>query len=354
MTILTSEAFSVSIVGDSALASAAAALGVGQSVQFTKNTLQSQWDIQWQNESIFYDATRQELQYMGKPASSQSLNHSHYIYSENTDSWATTGQSLFPGSGHIWYPAFDTDNGDYFYRRNQTDLVRWFDRSDGSNGIWKATPSQTNPALSAGNDNLAAMGWHPNLFGSGNPGLFLWSPFRFFGFNLTSQSWSVLQPSNFSQGTSLWNRSTGQALYLPGTDQLICFAADRGNGDPALTVDAGAGNSSDIIGDSLAREINDPPINIKGGGGSEVHGHVINHPNDEDRLLIFDEHSTGRVWDSTDQGSSWSLKTYSHPFTGMPSASSGEYTVGTGPYGVVIAMSSTSSGGETILWKPND
>ena len=70
----------------------------------------------------------------------------------------------------------------------------------------------------------AAMGWHPNLFGPGNPGIFIWAVLRFFAFNLASGTFSVLNPSNFSNDDPYANRSTGQALYLPATDQLICFA----------------------------------------------------------------------------------------------------------------------------------
>lgn len=338
---------------DGSFAELAASIGPGQSAHFTKNTLQRQNDIQWQVQTIWYDSARRELQYMGKPASSQSLNYSHYIYSLENDSWSTTGTSLFPGTGHVWNVTFDPANGDYWFRRYNDNVIMWFDRSDGPNGTWKRTPSQTDPALNNGNTNFAAMGWHPNLFGPGKPGIFIWAVFRFFAYNPATQKFSVLNPSNFSSSSIYYNRSTGQALYLPETDQLICFAQNEGNGHPAILVNAGAGNSSDVISENLVTPTTAPPIQVYGGGGTTNHGHVVHHPNNPNRLLLLDEHGSSRVWESVDFGRSWQLRSYSHPFQQMNNWSPGEYTVGTvSDYGVVVGLTSNSDGGEAVMWKP--
>lgn len=330
----------------------AQSLVAGQSTQFTKNTIQRENDIQWQVQTIWYDEGRRELQYMGKPASNQSQNYSHYIYDEASDTWSTTGQSLFPGLGHVWNVTFDPDNGDYWFRRYNDNVLMWFDRSEGSGGTWKKTVAQTDPALNEGNTNFAAMGWHPNLFGPGNPGILIWAVRKFFGYNLVTRSFAVLSPT-FDSGGPYRNRSTGQALYLPATDQLICFAQDDGNGHPAILVDAGAGNSSDVIGDGFVRTTSQPPIQVYGAGGDVNHGHVVHHPDDANRLLLLDEEGSSRVWESADYGTSWQLQAYRHPFQEMVNWSAGEYTVGTiAPYGLVIGMTSNSDGGETVLWKP--
>lgn len=336
------------------LSEAASSLQAGGSVSFTENTLQHSYDIQWQVQTIWYDNNRRELQYMGKPASSQSENYSHYIYDESSDTWSTTGQSLFPGLGHVWNVTFDPVNGDYWFRKYNSNVLYWFDRSDGTRGTWKQTASQSSPALNSGNANFAAMGWHPNLFGPGNPGLFIWAVFRFFAYNLSTRTFSVMSPSDFSGSGPYWNRPNGQALYVPETDQLICFAKDSGNGHPAILVDAGAGASSDVLTDGFVRTASQPPIQVFGGGGTSNHGHVVNHPNNANRLLLLDEHGTSRVWESSDKGQSWQLQSYTHPFQEMHNRSSGEYTVGIiSEYGVVIGMTSNENGGETILWKPN-
>lgn len=341
-------------LADSQLADACRALAAGESVNFTKNTLQRENDIQWQVLTIWYDAARHELQYMGKPASGQSTDYSHYVYDELSDSWWTSGQSLFPGIGHIWDVTFDPVNGDYWFRKYNKNALWQFDRSEGSNGTWKRTVEQTSPALNNGNANFGAMGWHPNLFGAGMPGIFIWAPFRFFAYNLATKEFSVLNPTNFSTSDPFWNRSTGQAIYLPATDQLICFAQNAGNGDPAIIVEPGAGNSSDIIKEGLVKITSEPPISVWGGGGTTNHGHVVPHPNDPNRLLLLDEHGTSRVWESTDHGSTWNLMGYQHPFQAMVNWSEGEYTVGViEPHGVVIGMTSTGDGGETVLWKPS-
>ena len=139
------------VTSSTSLSEAAASIGPGQSIQFVKNTLQAPEDIQWQVQTIWYDSVRGELQYMGKPASSQSLNYSHYVFKESTNAWSTSGQSLFPGTGHVWDVTFDPVNGDYWFRRYNDNVLRWFDRSDGANGTWKQTVSQSSPALNSGN-----------------------------------------------------------------------------------------------------------------------------------------------------------------------------------------------------------
>jgi hypothetical protein len=335
----------------SSLASVADALGAGQSSAFTANTLQHPQDIQWQTQTIFYDESRRELQYMGKPATSQSSNYSHYIYSADNNTWRTSGKSLFPGTGHIWNMTFDLENGDYWFRKYNENRLRYFDRSSNA---WKTTGDQNSPGLNDGNTNLAAMGWHPNLFGAGQSGIFLWSPYRFFAYNINTQKFTVLSPNNFSSSSPFWNRGPGQALYLPGSDQLICFA-QRANGHQAILVNAGAGNASDALGEGKIQLTGEPPIQVYGGGGTSNHGHVVNHPNNPNRLLLLDEHGSSRVWESNNAGQSWSQKGYRHPFQEMRNASAGEYTVGTiAPHGVIVGMTSDYDGGELILWKPGD
>lgn len=336
---------------DTLLAQVCEALVPGQSSAFTKNTLQKKNDIQWQVRTIWYDAERRELQYMGKPASSQSTDYSHYIYDEASDSWRTTGQSLFPGIGHIWDVTFDSTQGDYWFRKFNENVLRWYDRSQGT---WKVTVEQTSPALNSGNTNFAAMGWHPNLFGPGIPGIFIWAVFRFFAYNLSTGGFSVLTPSNFPDASPFWNRSTGQAVYMPETDQLICFAQDAGNGDPAILVQAGAGTSSNVIEDGMVSLTSAPPIPVWGGGGTTNHGHVVPHPVNANRLLLLEEHGSSRVWESVDHGQTWQLMNYLHPFQDMVNWSEGEYTVGVIElYGVVVGMTSSEEGGESVVWKPN-
>jgi hypothetical protein len=110
-----------------------------------------------------------------------------------------------------------------------------------------------------------------------------------------------------------------------------------------------------MIGEGLASSTSAPPIPVSGEGGTSNHGHVVNHPNNANRLLLLDEHGSSRVWDSTDFGASWSLKGYTHPFQAMVNQSAGEYTVGTVPrYGIVVGMTSAAGGGEMVLWKPDD
>jgi hypothetical protein len=346
----------VPICGDSSLAEVALSLAPGRHAAFTENRTQHPLDIQWNTLTIYYDSARRELQYVGKPASSQSQLYSHYLYSESSRSWQRVTQ-IYSDFGHVWSSAFDASSGDYYFRRHADNHLHRFVRANGvSAGSWTQTSSQASPALSEGNITWGALGWHPNLFGDGVPGLLVWGAFRFFAYNPATDRWSVLNQQSFESGTPYRARSGGQAVYLPGPDQLICFAQDRyENGENAVLISAGAGNSSDVIGEGYAGLTSKPPIVVAGLGGNEIHGHVVNHPDDPNRLLLLEERGTARVWGSDDHGASWQLKNYSHPFNSMHNSSAGEWTCGVIPdYGVVIGMTSNSSGGETLLWKPGD
>jgi len=344
------------------LAEAASSIGPGQSVQFTKNILQNVRDIQWNCQTIFYDRLRSEIQYMGKPASSQpgGTEHSHYLYSEVTDSWTAIARPLATGFGHIWSITFDESSGTLYYGQNAFNRLWIFDRSAGAvRASWSQgsdTVTDTGQDLTSGGLGAQLIGWHPNLFGPGEGGVYAQGAFRAFAYNPRIDRWSLLMDDYFTSGTGFRDRNNGQMLYLPAIDSLIVFSGENGNsgGDPALLIAAGAGNATNIITEGYGTVTSEPPIEIRGAGGYANQGHIVAHPDDPNRLLCLDEHGTSRVWDSTDYGATWDLKAYTHPFQAMNNLSAGEYTVGTiAPHGVVIGMTSDESGGETVLWKPN-
>jgi hypothetical protein len=224
MTILTSTQFDVSVIssGTGNLSDAASALSAGQSVNFTANDKQNQWDIQWVLETIFYDLARAELQYVGKPASGQSLEYSHYLYSESTDTWTAVARPESTGIGHVWSCTFNPATGDYYYGINVFNTMRKFTRAQGvSSSSWSSTSSASSTGfnLSEGNIGAAPLGWHPNLFGAGQGGVYTQSAFRAFAYNPSTDSWSVIS-TGFGGGTAFRDRNNGQCLYLPGPDRL--------------------------------------------------------------------------------------------------------------------------------------
>ncbi len=339
--------------GDLSLAESAASLAPGQSVQFTPNTFQRPEDVQWQLQTIWYDEQRGELQYMGKPASSQSRDHSHYLYNEDNDIWTDVGV-VVTGSGHIWSATFDPEEGDYYFVRYLSDTLRRFRRRNGASlSSWEELAR--NSGLDAGNIGQPILGWHPSLFGPGRPGLYAHCTFYGDCYDPETNTWSRIATwSNntpYKPGTN--GKAGGQAVYLPGSDRLAVWGQLQGYSGEVIWVEAGAGLQSDALASGHLGFGGETPIAISAAGGSANHGHIVPHPDNPDQLLLLEEHGSSRVWDSLDDGDTWMLKNYTHPFEQMRNWSAGEYTVGVvARYGVVIGMTSDSDGGETVLWKP--
>ena len=334
----------------------AAGLSSGDFVDFTVHAGAENEDIQWMTESVYYDVLHREFQWMGKDAGP--VDHTHYIYDEVSDTYQTVGTNLFPGSGHIWNKCFDPIEGDYYFRRSNTNSVEVYNRG---NGAWTTTSSQTNPDLNSGNADFAAMGYHPNLFGPGKPGILCWAVFRAFAYNPKTDNWSVLNPSNFSGGSPYIDRRQGDAFYIQATDQLVIFAGQGGaSSDVAIVVEAGAGASNDIFTDGLVSTSSSPPLPIQGLGGTANQGIIVKHPSEPDVLLCLEEHGTARVWRSDNYGATWALQGGTHPFDSNASPSmptnegeAGGFTCGTiWTHGVIIGITSNSSGMHPRLWKP--
>lgn len=341
---------------DSALGTAALALSPGGSADLTPNTGQDQNDVQWQLQTVFYDAYHRELQYMGKPASGQSSNYSHYLYSEALNQWTTIGRPVFTGIGHVWCATFDWDKGDYYATQYDSNTMRRFNRALGA---WEdlATTGATTSGQDLNDGSIFApmFGWHPNLFGQGKGGVYVHGAFRPFAYNPEINEFALLSTTSFPSGTPLRARNNGQALYLPAIDALVIWAQDGGSGENAIIVHAGAGASLNAMADGLIVTGGLPPITIDGAGGSTLHGHMVIHPDDPNRILCLEEKGAGRVWDSLDYGDSWNLKSYTHPFDDMLALNAGEFTVGTiAPYGVITAITSSPAGGGFRIWRPGD
>jgi hypothetical protein len=338
----------------SALAIAASGLSAGQHTDITPNTLQDNDDIQWIVRNVWYDEARKELQYMGKPVGA-TTDFAHSRYVELEDQWYYTPNVIVDSFGHSWMNAFDPVNGDYYFTPYSTGAtaLNWYDRSDGASGTWKTTVTQAN--LGSGNTPRPGPGYHPNLFGAGNPGIFHWSIFRFYSLNLTTPAWTDNGTVGAS-GTAFYNRSSGVGVYMPGSDELLMWAGPRNDsGSKGIAIAAGAGSETALLTAGAFNELPEPPVNINGSGGTTPKGHPINHPNNPDRLLLLEEQSGSRVWESTDYGRSWSLLDgWTHPFGTLTSTTSGTFTCGEiRPYGVVVGISSHSSGGTVRLWRPN-
>lgn len=349
-----SNTFSITVQASSVLAQSAASLSSGQSAAFGYNPLGLQYDIQWMTVCMYYDAVRKELQYMGKPASSQSTNHRHYIYDEITNTWRTTGQTLFPGTGHIWSATFDHDEGNYYFHRYADNYVYYMRRSveagaGSANSPWTQTATGTNLSP-GGNAPVAAVAYHPNLYGAGLGGLVDWSVFHILHWRESSNTWTSYGAlSSLFPSLNLDGSSGGGGCYLPGLDVVLLGAKNNTN---SRIISVAAGSSGTPGTPTL---LGSPPIPIEGVGGGGNGGKMLVDPSNSGYALILETISPYRYWRSTNGGSSWSL-VGNHPFTSanLPSESTNMWTCGAVPaHGIVWGLSSNgNANGGSRIWKP--
>jgi hypothetical protein len=316
---------------DSELATWAGMISPGQWVNFTRGINPLTWhqyEISWQT-IWHYDAGRKEAQYMGKPQSNLSLRHSHYIYEEATNTYRTTGQSLFQGTGHIWSSAYDPGSGDFFFHRWADNNVRWMKYATES---WTTTSSTS--LISSGSVAPAnGMAYHPNLFGQGEGGLVLCTRSKILAWRRSNDSWSTIK--SLSGGEA--NFAGGSGIYLPGFDAVLI---GTGDGGPLWRLGAGSGGAT-----GTPINLGRPPRNIAGVGQATA-SKLIQDPNDDSNLLLLEYNGTQKVWTSTDGGDNWTEESYQHGFD----FGSAEFIVTpVTPYGVCWAITSHFG---SRLWKP--
>ena len=209
------------------------------------------------------------------------------------------------------------------------------------------------------------MAYHPNLFGKGRPGIFVNGQRRLMAYDLINETWSTLQPANSPNETQYVSTRPGYGQYIPSLDSCIIFCINDSFRYTYL-IAAGAGNESDVLTSGHITDLVNPLVQIRGGGDGFNQGHVVEHPNDPNRLLLLEEHRPGglnpRVWDSGSltpsgvaaNGIVWTERSWSHPGESLPSSNGPEFTCGTGPYGCIFLLSSNGSGAHLHVWKPDD
>lgn len=335
--------------GNSSLAARAAQLGLGQSdlnIEELRNTAASvfsqRYDISWCSVLSHYDANRREIQYMGKSQSSQNGRYVHYIYSEESQSWRTTGTNLGSGTGHVYTCAFDPDRGEFFFLDWGANRVRRYDRADDS---WSDTPANGN--LPGGYDWNSGMVYHPNLFGAGDGGLIFCPSFASNAqvWRRSTNSWSTLNGVSAQNGLN----NGAQGIYIPGLDAAMI----AGFSGSAYRIDAGSGGTVGSVSD--LGDQGTPNIGWSSGRSSGG-GKAVIDPNNPSRVLVLEFGGSSRVWASSNAGDSWS-QVGTHPFDSMNGANSNISYLSIPDYGVIVGLTSTISTSapwsRVGMWKVN-
>jgi len=321
------------------------------------------WDISWQNRTAFYDETRSEIQFMGKPQSSVGgRNRSpHWVYSEATGTWRTTSTNVTPNSyGHIWCVTFDhsVSPGDYYHVQHypaEGDNMRTLLRYNRATNSWGKLPEAGFDLWNNSSTPNSGPVYHPNLLGPGRPGIYCLSNDGLSYFDVNNQSWVSVRRDMFYDSTyGDWKHNS--SLYVPGLDLALFGSGQNGfvGGRPQCLI-VESGNADDPT--PPIRDLPYPVDNLNQGNTA----HMLLDPTDPTRSTIMLLESVGgRVWTSNDPmsgASSWTLQSWSHPlWNNNPyrrASDSGSWTCCSIPrYGVVLGMGSQNGAG-TILWRPD-
>jgi hypothetical protein len=311
--------------GGTSLADAAARLSAGQSANFGSGPSWKFGDsVTWQTATVYHDPARRKVHAVGKVASNNP--YEHYVYDEDSGRWGGNTLSLTT-FGHMWNTAFSPEHGEYYFVISGTQDIQRYVPGSG----WTTTPESGY----SGGSGHAGMGWHPNLFGTNDGGVVVNATSALVAWRRKTNSWVVLQSGlsdpGYNGGSGAYNSASGK-LWV-GT----------GNGGRARSIGTGSGGSAGAVS-----TVGLPPLMVYGGGDGDSTNKMIAHPYSTGKLLLLASNSS-TVYQSTNDGASWSAAGYSHPF----SVGGGQWTCGSlSAYGVVWGLSSPSRGSMSKLWKP--
>lgn len=358
-----SNTFSIAVVSSTTpLSTAAAGLSSGQSLQWDHNAgnAPGYQELIYVSTTAFYDSSRKEIQYLGKGAgASGNFNHRHFIYDEATRAWRTTGTNLFPDFGHAWICALDHTAGDYFFHRNQQNNLEWMVRATEAgqgttNSPWTTTASPPGPTMirPGSGATQAAMAWHPNLFGTGDGGVWLWQSYQFSPQDCYMWTWrksnnTWYQSTNY-YGTNYYAHQSGQGTYISGLDRIILGASGGTGGRRLISVAANAGTTHAFTDLGAG-----PPVSIIGNSSGSGAGVLLQDPTNASYILCLEKVSPWRYWRSTDGGVVWT-QIGNHGFSGLTFDTAGSWIACSIPaYGIVWAMADDGcSAGNVRIWKP--
>lgn len=319
----------INAAATTALQIAANALAVGDSAAFGSGPSWKYADsVTWQTATIYHDPIREVVHAVGKVHSI--TDNEHYIYDEATNSWGGDTLSLSSG-GHMWNTAFSPEHGEYYWIVAGTQDIQRYIPGSG----WTTTPESGY----SGGSGHAGMGWHPHLFGTDDGGVVVNAVTALVAWRRSTNSWVALQTGlgdpGYNGGSGAYNSVSGKLWVGTG----------NGSPGPARTrvVATGGGGTAGAV-----TSPGNPPLLIYGGGDGDSTNKVIPHPYTAGKLLLLASNSSA-VYQSTNDGSSWSDAGYTHPFF---IGGNNQWTCGPIPsYSVIYGLASRSSGW-VRLWKP--
>lgn len=298
-----SNLFSVTVLPQSQLATACAALASGANAAFSAGAQSSfsDADLAWQT-NFHHDTVNGRVHLMGKPANNDTA-WKHQIYTVATGTWAadTRGISSWNAFGHIYGNfGMDYDTGEVYQARgalnSQRKVARWTNAAG-----WALVPSgDLYPGALADIPNGVA--YHPNLYGPGDGGACIETQFRVCFWRKSTSA-----VANIAHGEDAYGNKEGIGVYWAAQDAVYLGCG------PLLRITP----NSTPGGTPVATAMPDTPIEVGGhsheGGGTFGSLHV--HPGNPNKLLLVST-TTQAAYTSTN-GSTWT-QIGNHPFTLMP------------------------------------
>ena len=346
------------------LAPACAALSSGQSAAFAagQQSAFTQGDLEWQS-NFYHDATRGLVHLMGKTANLDT-QWKHQIYNVATGKWAVESNSIvvsgssLNNKGHIYgNMTMDFASGDVYLSKGGMNgsggdahskrLARW----DVANGNWIYAPASQDIYSGALESHMNGVGWHPNLYGSGDGGLIVDDTERTMFWRKSSDA--VDQIAHTSAG---YGNLYGEGVYWDAHDVVIIGCGQPSGVSPQLAMVAA---NSSAGGQPVITVLGGPPLSEVGGdtrvGGSSL-GSLHVHPDNPSKLILIGT-TNSSYYTATLSGSTltWSSNLGTHPFT-ADTSSTGYARVTCslrGNLGCLWGIATDANGGQySELWKP--
>lgn len=302
--------------------------------------------ITWQIEGIYYDENRRRVHQLDRQHSSLVLEHAYLDESANT--WSAVDTDLADGNpaGHWRACDFDPQTGRLYWQREGTDDLYIYDPVAG----WSI---EDGSSVLTANSNPGNLGFHPNLFGAGSPGILTGSYVGdggFVAYRISDDTWHDLNQSGEPSANLFACLYAGWSIYVPATDELLmCQSA----GD-VFAFAAGAGLETNLSTSNSASARNAAPKGFENpGGGSGNFLYACTHPRQPSVVLAFDAANSNVYYTDDAAATAWQTASFTHPFASELNTG-GEYTVGSLPYhGVVAACESgVSNNANFVYWRP--
>lgn len=322
----------------------------GNADEVPNNTTPQNNNITWQSQGIYYDPVRGRMHQLDRQHTNGFTEHAYL--DELTNAWVDVSipAALDAGSSHWRQQAFDPTTGRIFYQKEATNSIFIYDPDRG----WSETADEPSGGLTAGNSGPQSLGYHPNLFGPSGPGLLVINVWRFYAYNLSTDTWHTLNTSNMSTSNPLYDLDRGEGWYFPGRDELLitCRGKTNPNGENvAVAIAAGAGNETNLSTANSAEVRNKPAKQISGSSSNDKLNACF-HPRQPNVLLAFDAASSTTYYTDDAAATSWNRAPFTHPFASQLTTD-GRNTVGVLPqHGVVVGAAGIGTNNtKFVFWK---